>query len=679
MDNTKGIGRPPHSTPSVSKGKNYILAIGIDHYDNHRSLKNAVADAKAFVDLMTNRYGFVHLNEPLYDKTATQRNIRKALGKCESLGEHDRLIVFYSGHGWFKKASKIGYLVPTEAEDDPNSDFIPVNFVTNIFQSVAAHHILLIVDCCFGGSFGLERNVIVDAETTKVVSELDKKKSRMVLSSGGIEPVSDGLIRDNNSPFTKPLIEILRDNQAEKTVFSEFFALLRKKTNWNAEQLPQYKVLQHLGHADGELALFCTDLETPEERAYNTAMKIQSISLLTNFIKDFPKSDYKVAVRTLLKEKKAEVKWEKIKNSQHYEDFDEFVDDFPDSSFATIARQKMNDWQFMDEETERLRLEKAEKERQAKAEKAEADRRERERLAKIEADKKEQERQYQAEIKRQQEAAARKKQEAAEKERQKQALLAQLMPEMVLVKGGSFNREYSYEGSTLFGLSKTTKIGTQKVTLTDFSIGKYPITVKEYLNFVQETKTHLPGWLEENSNYNIKTGNGDRYKQLGEALQKDNHPIVGISWDAATAYSDWLSKKTGKKYRLLTEAEWEFAARGGNQSKGFEYSGSNNIDEVAWYHQNSDSKTHPVGTKKANELGIYDMSGNVWEWCNDWYGDYNNTDITNPKGAKTGSARVIRGGSWGNDARHCRVAPLYYYSPTNCFGTLGFRLGSSLQ
>ena len=231
MDNTKGIGKPPHDTLPLSQGKNYILAIGIDHYDNHRSLKNAVADAKAFVDLMTNRYGFELLNEPLYDKAATQRNIRKALGKCESLGEHDRLIVFYSGHGWFKKASKLGYLVPTEAEDDPNSDFIPVNFVTNIFQSVAAHHILLIVDCCFGGSFGLERNVMVDEKTAKVVAELDKKKSRMVLSSGSIEPVSDGLIRDNNLRNAHFGLVILRGGFINKLPIGHFLSRqLRKRT-----------------------------------------------------------------------------------------------------------------------------------------------------------------------------------------------------------------------------------------------------------------------------------------------------------------------------------------------------------------------------------------------------------------------------------------------------------------
>ena len=634
MDNTKGIGKSPQDTPSVTKGKNYILAIGIDHYDNHRSLKNAVADAKAFVDLMTNRYGFEPLNEPLYDKAATQRNIRKALGKCESLGEHDRLIVFYSGHGWYKTASKLGYLVPTEAEDDPNSDFIPVNFVTNIFQSVTAHHILLIVDCCFGGSFGLERNVMVDEKTAKVVAELDKKKSRMVLSSGGIEPVSDGLIRDNNSPFTKPLIEILRENQAEKTVFSEFFTLLRKKTNWNAEQLPQYKVLQHLGHADGELALFCTDLEIPEERAYKAAMETQHIALLEKFLRDFKQSLSKASVRALLKEKRAELAWGKIKNSHFIEDFDEYIEQYPDSPFAALAQQKMDDLQYADEETERLNRENEDKERKAKAEKAEIDRRERAHLAKIEADKQKQERQYQAKIKRQQEETKRKKQETVENERQKGALLKQLEPEMVFVKGGSFNRE------------------GQKVSLSDFYIGKYPVTQKQWQAIMGNNPSGFKG---------------------------ENLPVENVSWEDCQLFIKKMYGKTGIVYRLPTEAEWEFAARGGNDSKGFEYSGSHNIDEVAWYRENSGGKIHSVGTKKANEMGIYDMCGNVWEWCNDWYGHYNNTAVTNPKGAKTGSGRVHRGGSCFNSAQYCGGSFRNFNESKYCDGYIGFRLVSSLK
>ncbi|MDR2841135.1 MAG: formylglycine-generating enzyme family protein, partial [Paludibacter sp.] len=135
-----------------------------------------------------------------------------------------------------------------------------------------------------------------------------------------------------------------------------------------------------------------------------------------------------------------------------------------------------------------------------------------------------------------------------------------------------------------------------------------------------------------------------------------------------------LNKITGKYFRLPTEAEWEYAARGGNKSKGYLYSGSNFIDEVAWYTSNSGSKSHEAGTKKANELGIYDMSGNVWEWCYDWYGAYGSSSQTNPTGAGSGSSRVFRGGSWSRGASDCRVACRDYDTPARRYDILGFRL-----
>ncbi|MDR1602724.1 MAG: formylglycine-generating enzyme family protein, partial [Tannerella sp.] len=147
-----------------------------------------------------------------------------------------------------------------------------------------------------------------------------------------------------------------------------------------------------------------------------------------------------------------------------------------------------------------------------------------------------------------------------------------------------------------------------------------------------------------------------------------------VSWDEAQEFIKRLNTATGKNYRLPTEAEWEYAARGGNRSKGYKYSGSNNIDEVAWYWGNSGDQSHPAGTKKANELGIHDMSGNVEEWCQDWYGEYFASPQTNPKGASNGSERVLRGGDRGNNAVSCRVALRSSYLRDFRFSNVGFRV-----
>lgn len=136
----------------------------------------------------------------------------------------------------------------------------------------------------------------------------------------------------------------------------------------------------------------------------------------------------------------------------------------------------------------------------------------------------------------------------------------------------------------------------------------------------------------------------------------DNLPVEQVSWNDCQDFISRLNRMTGKRFRLPTEAEWEYAARGGHQSRGTQYSGAYSIDNCAWYGDNSGNKTHPVATKQANELGIYDMSGNVWEWCQDWTGNYSSNAITNPTGPTSGSERVCRGGSWDDFARYCRVA-----------------------
>ena len=159
----------------------------------------------------------------------------------------------------------------------------------------------------------------------------------------------------------------------------------------------------------------------------------------------------------------------------------------------------------------------------------------------------------------------------------------------------------------------------------------------------------------------------------GEFLN-DNNPVEGVNWNDVQRFIDTLNKRTGKNYRLPTEAEWEYAARGGKQTKEYKYSGSNNVEEVAWYRNNNEYKTHFVGTKLPNELGIYDMSGNVWEWCSDWYGDYSASSQTNPTGPASGTVRICRGGSWIYNEGSCRVAGRGSFAPTYRSNDLGFRL-----
>ena len=190
---------------------------------------------------------------------------------------------------------------------------------------------------------------------------------------------------------------------------------------------------------------------------------------------------------------------------------------------------------------------------------------------------------------------------------------------------------------------------THSVTVSDFYIGKYEVTQAQWKAVMGSNPSEFKG---------------------------DNLPVENVSWNDIQEFIQKLNAQTGKKFRLPTEAEWEYAARGGNQSKGYKYSGSNSIGDVAWYYDNSSSKTHPVGQKSPNELGIYDMTGNVYEWCQDWYDSsaYSSSSQTNPTGPNSGSNRVLRGGGWGSAAGGCRVSRRGYSYPDYRFYGFGFRL-----
>ena len=278
------------------------------------------------------------------------------------------------------------------------------------------------------------------------------------------------------------------------------------------------------------------------------------------------------------------------------------------------------------------------------------------------------------------------------------------VPELVLVKAGSF--QMGDEIGDLWPETKPAHI----VTLTyDFMIGKYEINFEEY------------------DDYSQSTGSREAYDQ---GWGKGKMPVINVDWREAIRYCNWLSERQGLKpaynrdgalldkkgnvttditkvqgYRLPTEAEWEYAASGGHEASPllprFLYAGSDDVDEVAWYSGNSgeyifdyslgymDYTSHgiahikgmspqPVGQKKPNELGLYDMSGNVWEWCHDWYGEYSNENKTNPIGASSGHVRVMRGGSWIFGPNDCRIGNRFYRSAHDRIPRLGFRVARTV-
>ena len=208
-----------------------------------------------------------------------------------------------------------------------------------------------------------------------------------------------------------------------------------------------------------------------------------------------------------------------------------------------------------------------------------------------------------------------------------------------------------------------------------FWLAKYPVTQAEYEALMETNPSYFQDEVV------LKPG----FLGFGRKVEKRSRPkwpVERVSWDDAVEFCRKLTERErlvgrlpdGYAYCLSAEAEWEYAARGGVQSRGFTYAGSNCVDEVAWYGDNSGVKIHPVGQKKPNELGLYDMTGNLWEWCQDWYGDYPSGGATDPSGPTTGSSHVYRGGGWCDDAGRCRSAIRDWDDPLRTDFCLGFRV-----
>lgn len=217
--------------------------------------------------------------------------------------------------------------------------------------------------------------------------------------------------------------------------------------------------------------------------------------------------------------------------------------------------------------------------------------------------------------------------------------------DMVLVRGGTFdmgcNPAYNFE-------CYDNEMPIHKVTLSDYYIGSCEVTQKLWNAVMGDNPSRYVG---------------------------NDYPVEMVTMRDVNKFIKKLNELTGMTFRLPTEAEWEYAAKGGAKSQGYDYSGSASVDDVAWYNDNSMSKgPQPVASKKPNELGIYDMSGNVYEWCSDWYDVYNDEPQVNPEGPVKKVYRVRRGGAWNMPMRYCRSTNRSFFAPGKCDSNIGFRL-----
>ena len=257
---------------------------------------------------------------------------------------------------------------------------------------------------------------------------------------------------------------------------------------------------------------------------------------------------------------------------------------------------------------------------------------------------------------------------------------SELMPSMTAIyptpqepdipQGNEETRTFTVGGVTF--TMKLVEAGTFQMGSTEFSLAQpiHSVTIsKDY--YMGETEVTQALWKAV-TGYSPTTDAENQWTD--EYGRGDDYPAYNISYEDVQSFITKLNSLTGENFRMPTEAEWEFAARGGNKSKGYTYSGSNNIRDVAWYTRNS-SMAQAVKTKAANELGIYDMSGNVCEWCSDWYGTYSSTAQTDPTGPTTDTGyRVFRGGSWYNFDTSCHCAYRYFNTPSYRNNYLGVRL-----
>ncbi|MEM9936401.1 MAG: SUMF1/EgtB/PvdO family nonheme iron enzyme [Bacteroidota bacterium] len=632
-----------------SAGNNWLLTIALDEYqdENIPNLFNPVQDAQQIENVLKNQYGFA--GERIircFDKEATRSSILKNLNKVRKKAEeNDSVIIYHAGHGILNDRKTRGFWISYDANQDDIYSCVRYSAIIESIEDFSCRHVLLISDSCYAGSMIKTRDVLFGADQD--LGEIFKTPSRWIITSGRNKPVADG-VSGEGSPFALSLIDQLKKNTDTlrvSTLADKVLELTENKTN--KKQTPNFGQLVINGNEGGQ---FIFRKKTPHKKsldplqqdvsAWNEAKRAYSQQAYESYLKDFPEGEFvelaqsRIAQLSAYSLKDKDIAaWKAAKEQDSLEGYQGYLREFPEGEFVLLAERAQE---------RKRKASNRRKEKQHRKEKVQAYVEEGESLF--------QEEDYEGAIECWEEALEiakgtekkeieKKLTEAKEKQKPKShPLLQEIGIEMITIEGGSFMM-----GSEDYDDEKP----IHEVSLSTFQLAKTPITQQQWENVMGKNPYSFKGCSD--------------------------CPVEYISWDDAHEFLQKLHQQTGQSFHLPTEAQWEFAARGGNLSKGYTYAGSNDSNEVAWYSKNAGNKTHPVGQKKPNELGLYDMSGNVWEWCQDWYDSYPSGSQTDPTGPTSGAGRVRRGGSWYSSASVLRVAYRHRDDPSDRNVNLGFR------
>ena len=761
-DRKRTIGFPDDDDdPALRKGHRYLLAIGIDQYGHYPRLYNAVRDAREFVALMREKYGFSGERATvvtLFDGEATGENIQAQLEDlADRATENDHCILYFSGHGAYNKTLDEGYWIPVDAKKGERRGYLHNTVVQKILSAIKSRHTFLIADSCFSGS------MFVGTPVRDAADSLERDPSRWGLTSGRNEVVADGKPGDH-SPFAKELLHLLRNSEQPLGV-ATLCAKMMEIVTANAGQTPRGEPLAINGHRGGQYVFRPTDAEAT---AWKLALERDTVQGYEGFLQKYPGSAHRASALARLAALQADADWAHTERLHTQVAYFDFREKHPKDARVATAEQRMYEladdqkWKEADARGGLLdytaylsaypqgrHAEKARHKiktlREPEPPPVPPPPRPVPLEPKLEVPKppilvpepnpSSSDLTYELKALTNPDLPAFKKstkwrlnrllmagisvlfllgfwlgwrmfykQPTATKEKSQTPAVsnppAPTAPEgFVFVKGGTFQM-----GSNS---GESDEKPVHAVTLSDFYRQEREVTLGEFKTFVDASGYKTDAETGDGSyKWNGKTrgkqkGLNWRYDAQGKLRpeSEDKHPVNHVSWNDATEYAKWLTtqQNDGKHYRLPTEAEWEYAA--GNGAKHTTYSwgngnpvgkkGGNVADETAkkafkdWtiFEGYTDGfvYTAPVGSFGPNDFGLYDMIGNVREWCNDWYGDYPATAQTNPTGPEKGVSRVRRGGSWYSGSQYCRAAYRSYDAPADRGFNLGFRLVSPLQ